>query len=77
MGEKWIAGGGASAHMTHSVDLLSYVRLYHDNISDTHLIDVVGYGTLTVLPRGDVTLLNMAYVRDIAFNLFSLMASHG
>ena len=37
---------------------------------------MVGYGTLTVVSPGDLTvkLLDVAYVPEIAFNLFSLMA---
>ena len=39
-------------------------------------MDVVGYGTLTVVFPGDLTvkLLDVAYVPELAFNLFSLMA---
>ncbi|CAN0489553.1 unnamed protein product, partial [Scytosiphon promiscuus] len=83
MGEKnWIADSGASSHMTHSADLLSEIRLTDDKIriSDNHPIDVlvVGYGTLTVVFTGDLTvkLLNVAYVPEIASNPFSLMAVH-
>ena len=45
-------------------------------IGDNHMIDVVGYGTLTVVFPGDLTvkLLDVAYVPELAFNLFSLMA---
>ncbi|CAM9287200.1 unnamed protein product, partial [Laminaria digitata] len=81
--EKWIADSGASFHMTHSADFLSDVRLCDGKvrIGDNHLIDVVGYGTLTaVFPGGlIVKLLDVAYMPDIAFNLFSLMAAqkHG
>ena len=71
--EKWIADSGASFHMTHSAGLLSDVRLGDDKVrvGDNHLIDVVGYGTLTVVFPGDLTvkLLDLAYVPDIAFNL--------
>ena len=80
IGEKWIADSGASFHMTHSADLLSDVRLCDDKvrIGDNHLIDVVEYGTLTVVFPGNPTvkLLDMDYVPEIAFNLFSLMAAH-
>ena len=80
LAEKWIADSGASFHMTRSADLLSDVRLCDDKvrIGDNHLIDVVGYGTLTVVFPGDLTvnLLDVAYVPDLAFNLFSLMAAH-
>ena len=80
VGEKWIADSGASFQMTHSPDLLSDVRLGDDRVrvGDNHLIDVVGYGTLTVVLPGDLTakLLDVAYVPDFVFNLFSLMAAH-
>ena len=66
--------------MTHSADLLSDVRLgdYKVRVGDNHLIDVMGYGTLTVVFPGDLTvkLLDVAYVPDLAFNLFSQMAAH-
>ena len=66
--------------MTHSGDLLSDVRLGDDKVrvDDNHLIDVMGYRTLTVVFPGDVTvkLLDVAYVPDTAFKLFLLMAAH-
>ena len=80
VGEKWIADSGTSFHMTHSYSLLSDVRLCDDKvgIGDNHLIDVVGYGTVTLVLRGDlpVKLLDVAHVPVIAINLFSLMAAH-
>ena len=80
IGEEWIANSGTSFHMTHSADISSDIRLCDDKvrIGDNHLIDVVGYGTLTVVFPGDLTvkLLDVAYVPEIAFNLFSLMAAH-
>ena len=44
--------------MKHSADLLSDVRLGDDKVrvGDNHLIDVVGYGTLTVVFPGDLTI---------------------
>ena len=38
----------------------------------------MGYGTLTVVFPGDLTvkLLDVAYVPELTFNLFSLMAAH-
>ena len=47
-------------------------------IGDKHLIDVVGYDTLTVAFPGDlfVKLLDVAYVPDIAFNVFSMTPTH-
>ena len=78
--EKWTADSGASFHVTHAADLLSYVARCDDKvrIGDNHLIDVVGYRTLTVVFPGDrtVKLMDVAYVPEIAFNLFSLMAAH-
>ena len=80
LAEKWIADGGASSHMTHSADLLSDVRLCDDKvrIGDNHLIDVVGYGTLTVVFPGYLTVkvLDVAYMPDLAFILFPLMVAH-
>ena len=56
------------------------LRLCDDKvrIGDNHLIDVVGYGTLTAVFPGDLTvkLLDVAYMPDLAFNLFTLMAAH-
>ena len=47
-------------------------------IGNNHLIDVVRYGTLTVVFPGELTveLLDVAPVPEIAFNLFSLIAAH-
>ena len=66
--EKWIADSGTLFHMTHSADQLSDLRLCNDKvrIGDNHLIGVVGY----------VKLLDVGYVPGLAFNLFSLMATH-
>ena len=76
--EKWTADSRESFHITHSADILSDVRLYDDKvrIGDDHLIDTVGYGTLTVVfPRYlTVKLLDVVYVLGIAFNLFTLIA---
>ena len=46
-------------------------------IGDNHMIDVVGYGTLTVVFPGDlnVKLLDVAYMPELALNLFSPMAA--
>ena len=77
---KWIADSGASFHMTHSADLVSDVRLRDDKvrIGDNNLIDVVEYGTLTVVFPGDLTvkLSDVADVPEIAFKLFSRIAEH-
>ena len=47
-------------------------------IGDNHLIDVVGYGTLTVVFPGDLTvkLMDVGYVPYLPFDFFSLMAAH-
>ena len=80
MGDKWIADSSASFHITHAVDLLSDVTMCDDKarIGDNHLIDIVGYGTLTVVFPGGLTvkLLDVAYVPHIAFNMFSLTAAY-
>ena len=80
IGEKRTADSDASFHMTHSADLLSDVRLgdVKVRVGDNHLIDVVGYGTLSVVFPGDLTvkLFDVAYVPDIEFNLFSLFTAH-
>ena len=80
VGEKWIAHSGASFHMTTSADLLSDVRQCDDKvrISDNHVIDVLGYDTLTVVFPGDLIakLLHVACVPDIEFNNFFMMAAH-
>ena len=80
MGEKRTADSSASFHITQSADLLSDVRLCDDKvrIGDNHLIDIVGYGTLTVVFPGGLTvkLLDVAYVPHIAFNMFSLTAAY-
>ena len=59
--------------MTHSADLLSDVRLGDDKVrfDDHHLSDVAGYGTLTVVFPGYLTveLLHVVHAADIAFNL--------
>ena len=76
----WIADSGTSFHVTHPADQLSDVRLCNDKvrINDNHLIDVAGYGTLTVVFPGDLTvkLLDVGYVPALAFNSFSLLAAH-
>ena len=59
---------------------MSDVRLTDGKVrvGDNNLIDVVGYGTLTVVFPGDLTvkILDVAYVPDLAYNLVSLMAAH-
>ena len=78
--EKSIADSGASFNMTHSAGLLTDVRLRDDTVRTGYkpLIDVVGHRTLTVVFPGDLTvkLLDVAYMPNLSFNLFSLMAAH-
>ena len=47
-------------------------------MGDSRMIDIMGYGTLTVVFLGNLTvkLLDAAYVPDLSCNLFSLMAGH-
>ncbi|CAN0005296.1 unnamed protein product, partial [Laminaria digitata] len=68
--EKWVADTGATYHMTRSADKVS--------VGDSRMIDIVGYGTLTVVFPGNLTvkLSDVAYVPDLSCNLFSLMAAH-
>ena len=81
--EKWIAESGATFHMTRSADLLRDLHPSEDKVkigNDT-LIGVEGYGSLTVVfanKEGGITvrLEKVAYVTDLAFNFFSLMAAH-
>ena len=60
--------------MTHSADQLSDVRLCSDKVTigDNHLIDVVGYDTLTVVFPGDLAskLSDVGYVPDFELNCF-------
>ena len=78
-----LADSAATFHMTKSAELLRDVRPSDDKvkIGDNTLIDVKCYGSLTVVfpnKAGGVTvrLERVAYVPDLAFNLFSLMAAH-
>ena len=77
---KWIADSGPSFHVTLSADPLNDVPLCNDKvgIGGNHLIDVIGYGTLTVVFPANlaVILLDVGYVWDMTLNLFSLMAAH-
>ena len=69
--------------MTRSADLIRDVQPSEHKVkvgNDT-LIDVECYGTLTIIFANKeggiaVRLENVAYVPDLAFNLFSLMAAH-
>ena len=69
--------------MTRSADLIRDVQPSEHKVkvgNDT-LIDVEGYGSLTVIFANKeggiaVRLEKAAYVLDLAFNLFSLMAAH-
>ena len=51
--EKWIADSGETFHMTRSADLLRDVQPSEDKVkigNDT-LVDVEGYGSLTLVSR--------------------------
>ena len=78
--DKWGVDSGATYHMTRSADMMHDTRPTKDKvrIGDSRMIDIVGYGTLTVVFPGNLTvkLLDVAYVPDLSCNLFSLMAAH-
>ena len=81
--ERWLADSAATFHMTKSDELLRDVQPSDDKvkIGDNTLLDVECCGSLTVVfpnKAGGVTvrLERVAYVPDLAFNLFSLMAAH-
>ena len=65
--------------MTRSADMMHGIRPTSDKvrISDSRVIDIVGYGTLTVVFPGSLTvkLLDVTYVPALSCNLFSLMAA--
>ena len=81
--EKGIADSGVTFHMTRSPDSLRALHPPEDKVkigNDT-LIGIEGYGSLTVVfpnkERGiTVRLKKVAYVPDLAFTLFSLLAAH-
>ena len=66
--------------MTRSAGMMHNMRRTNDKvrIGDSRMIDIVGYGTLTVVFSGNLTvkLCDKAYVPDLSCNLFSLMAAH-
>ena len=69
--------------MTRSADLLRDVQPSENKVKDGNdtLIDVEGNGSLTVVFANKeggiaVRLEKMAYVPDLVFRLFSLMAAH-
>ena len=78
--ETWVADSGATYHMTRSTDTMHDIRPTHDKvrIGDSRMIDIVGYGTLTVVFPWNLTvkLLDVAYAPDLSCNLFSFMAAH-
>ncbi|CAM9644848.1 unnamed protein product, partial [Sphacelaria rigidula] len=81
--DRWIADSGATFHMTESVEMLRDLQPSEEKvkIDNNTLIDVECYGSLTVVFRhraGVVTvrLEKIAYVPDLAFNLFSLVAAY-
>ena len=77
--DKWVVDSGATYHMTRSADMMHGIRPTSDKvrISDSRVIDIVGYGTLTVVFPGSLTvkLLDVTYVPALSCNLFSLMAA--
>ena len=81
--EKMIADSGAAFHTTKSAELLRDLHPTEDKfkIGNDTLIGVEDYGSLTVAfpSKGGgvpVRLEKVAYVPDLAFNLFSLMTAH-
>ena len=71
--------------MTRSADLLRDVRPPEDKvrISNDTLVDVEGYGSLTVVFPNKAEGVNVrtrlykvAYLPSLAFNLFPIMAAH-
>ncbi|CAN0006538.1 unnamed protein product, partial [Laminaria digitata] len=82
--DKWVAGSGATYHMTRSADMMRDIRPTIDKVTtgDSRMIDIVGYGTLTVVFPGNlsvkqlVKLLDVAFVPDLSCNMFSLTAAH-
>ena len=78
--EKWVADSGSTYHMTRSIDMMHDIRPTPDKVrnGDSRMIDIVGYGTLTVVFPWNLTvkLLDVAYAPDLSCNLFSFMAAH-
>ena len=81
--DVWIAGSGASCHMTHD-----RIRIYNvrppppgretTTIGDRRRIKVKYFGNMDVIFHGKsdqrITLLDVAYVPNLGFNLYSLHA---
>ena len=81
----WIADSGASCHMTHD-----RTRIYNAGppppgcetitIGDRRSIKVEYIGNMGVIFHGKsdqrITLIDVAYVPDLGFNLYSLHAHH-
>ncbi|CAM9730633.1 unnamed protein product, partial [Sphacelaria rigidula] len=81
--DRWIADRGATFHMTKSVEMLRDMQPSEDEvkIGNNTLIGVECYGSLTVVfpnRAGGVTvrLEKVAYLPDLSYDLFSLVAAH-
>ena len=55
--EKWVTDNGATFHMTRSADMMYDIRPMNDKvrIGDSRMIAIVGYGKLTVVFPGNLT----------------------
>ena len=78
--EAWVADSGATYHATRFADMMRDIRPTIDKVraGDSRLIDIVGYGALTVAFPGNLTvkLLDVAFMPQLSRNRFSLMTSH-
>ena len=78
--EAWVADSGATYHATRFADMMRDIRPTIDKVraGDSRLIDIVGYGALTVAFPGNLTvkLLDVAFMPQLSRNRFSLMTAH-
>ena len=76
---KWGPDSGATCHMIRSADMMHDVQPTNDKVrvEDHRTIDIVGYGTLSVVFPGNLTVkpLEVAYVPGLSSDLSSLMAA--
>lgn len=74
------ADSGATYRMARSAGILRTIRPTNDEvgIGDSLVIRILGYGTLTIVLPGNLTvkLLDVAGVPDRSCSLFELMAAH-
>ncbi|CAN0325994.1 unnamed protein product, partial [Ascophyllum nodosum] len=79
--DVWIADSGASCHMTHDGTRMYNARLRPPGretitIGDRRRIKVEYVGNMDVIFHGKsgqrITLIDVAYVPDLGFNLYSL-----